>query len=88
MKAERAEKNGRSSLEQEFPGSPITVRQQLMRSCSTDRLLPAASLFKELHSKNVPLQKVKYKDPYISNVFSNLEKAETVPGVLGKQRTL
>lgn len=88
MKAERAEKNRRSSLEQEFPGSPITVRQQLMRSCSIDCLLPAASLFKEFHSKNVPLEKAKYKDSYISNVFSNLEEAETVPGVLGKPRTL
>lgn len=83
MKAEGAEENGRSSLEQEFPGSPITVRQQLMRSWSTDCLLPAASLFKELHGKNVPLEKGKYKESHISNVFSNLEKAETVPGGLG-----
>lgn len=42
--------------------------------------MPAASLFKELHGKNVLLDEVKYKDSYISNVSSNLGKAESPRG--------
>lgn len=81
MKAERAEKNGRSSLEHEFPGSPITVRQQLMRSWSTDCLFACCKLV-----QRTPRQKCAFgkgeiqRSLHISNVSSDLEKAESPRG--------